>query len=71
MIWIFERETEYLRYEARPAHNGQGFELVIIYPSGTETVERFDDSAALSKRQKELEAQLAEEGWSGPHGWFA
>ena len=71
MIWLFERGGEYLRYEARPAQNGRGFELVITYPGGTDTIERFDDSATLSKRQRELEAQLSGDGWSGPHGWFA
>ena len=71
MIWLFERQGEYLRYEARPAEDERGYELVITYPDGSEIVERFDDSAALSKRQKELEAQLSDEGWNGPHGWFA
>jgi hypothetical protein len=71
MIWLFERQSEYLRYEARPAKDGLGYELVITYPGGGELVERFDDSAALSRRQKDLEKQLSNEGWSGPHGWFA
>jgi hypothetical protein len=71
MIWLFEREGKYFRYEARPAEDGLGYELVITYPGGSELVERFDDSAALSRRQKELEEQLSNEGWRGPHGWFA
>jgi len=71
MIWLFERQGEYMRYEARPAKTGPGFELVITSPNGTETLEHFDDSAALSKRQRELESQLAVDGWNGPHGWFA
>jgi len=60
-----------MRYEARPAQTGPGFELVITSPNGTEIIEHFDDSAALSKRQRELESQLAVDGWNGPHGWFA
>lgn len=71
MIWLFERQGEYLRYEARPAKDGSGFELIITSPDGTEVTERFDDSGALSKRQRELESQLSGEGWSGPHGWIA
>lgn len=71
MIWLFERQGKYLRYEARPASDGLGYELVITYPDGAELVERLHDSAALSRRQKELEGHLSKEGWSGPHGWFA
>jgi len=67
VFWWFERKGEFLRYEARPA--GDGFELCIVQADGTERVERFDDSAALARRQAEFERQIRREGWNGPHGW--
>jgi hypothetical protein len=70
MIWLFERQGEYFRYEAGPARSGPGYELILTHPDGTQVVERFEDSGDLTRRQKALEAQLVGEGWSGPHGWF-
>lgn len=70
MIWLFERRGQYFRYEAGPARNGSGYELIVTEPNGAQTVEHFEDSATLSKRQKALEARLIGEGWEGPHGWF-
>jgi len=67
MIWFFERHGEYVRCETRKAADG-AFELVITDPDGTERVERFTDSAALAKRQVEIEHGLTADGWSGPHG---
>lgn len=69
MIWLFERQGAYFRYEAGPAKGGHGYELIVTYPDGTQTVEGFEDSSQLSQRQRQLEAQLASEGWNGPHGW--
>ncbi|MGE5244098.1 MAG: hypothetical protein ACM3SQ_07715 [Betaproteobacteria bacterium] len=66
MVWFFERKGEYLRCETRQVDGG--FELVITEPGGTERVERFDDSAAMARRQVELERGLTGNGWSGPYG---
>jgi hypothetical protein len=71
MLWLFEREGDYFRFEAGPAKDGQGYELTLTHPDGTQIVERFEDSSQLSQRQQAIEAQLAGEGWNGPHGWFA
>jgi hypothetical protein len=68
MVFFYERQGAFLRCEARTAENGPGFELVIIQPDGTEEIEHFDDSSKLTQRQKELEATLAHEGWTGPFG---
>jgi len=68
MVFFYEREGAFLRCEARTAENGPGFELVIQQPDGSEKIEYFDDSAALTLRQKALEAELESDGWTGPFG---
>jgi len=65
-LW-FERRGQYLRYEARQTSGG--YELRIVEPDGTETVEEFAESEELTARQIEFERQLATDGWGGPHGW--
>lgn len=67
MVWFYERQGAFIRCETRDAPNG-GFELVVIHPDGSEQVEHFDDSAALSRRQAELESSLSHDGWTGPFG---
>jgi len=67
MIWFFERQGKYVRCETRKTADG-AYELVVADGDGTERVERFDDSAALAKRQVELEQRLTADGWTGPHG---
>ena len=68
VFWWFERKGQFLRYEAREGVNG-GYEFCVFEPDGTEHVERFADSAELTKRQEEFEQQITSEGWTGPHGW--
>jgi hypothetical protein len=68
VFWWFERNGQYLRYEARQAPGG-GFEMCVVEPDGTERVERFATSSDLARRQQEFEEQIAEAGWNGPHGW--
>ena len=68
VFWWFERKGQFLRYEAREGVNG-GYEFCVIDPDGTEHVERFADSAELTKRQEEFEQRITSEGWTGPHGW--
>jgi hypothetical protein len=67
MVWFYERHGTFIRCETRDAADG-GFELVIINPDGTENVERFEDSASLTRRQEQLGAKLADDGWTGPFG---
>ena len=67
MVWFFERQGNYVRCETRKTPDG-AYELVTTDANGAERVERFDDSAALAKRQVEVEQQLAADGWTGPHG---
>jgi hypothetical protein len=67
MVWFFERHGTYIRCETRDATAG-GYELLVIDPNGIENIERFEDSAALTRRQRELDSHLADDGWTGPFG---
>jgi hypothetical protein len=67
MVWFFERHGIYIRCETRDATAG-GFELLVINPDGIERVERFEDSASLTRRQRELDSDLTHDGWTGPFG---
>lgn len=66
MIWFFEREGEHLRCEVRTQIEGDRYDLVILHPDGTETVETFTDSRELNRRAAELELDLKAHGWTGP-----
>ena len=68
MVWFYERQGTFIRCETRDASAPGGFELVIVEPDGTESVEQFDDSAALERRQQELQSTLTHDGWQGPFG---
>lgn len=68
MVWFYERQGTFIRCETRDADNRSGFELVILQPDGSESVERFEDSASLERRQNELQANLSHDGWQGPFG---
>lgn len=68
MVWFYERQGTFIRCETRTVPQRVGYELVVIQPDGTEQVEHFDDSSALTRRQAELESSLAHNGWTGPFG---
>lgn len=68
MIWFFERKGDHLRCEIRTQVEGDRYDLVITRPDGTESVEQFTDSRALSHRTAELEQAMRRDGWSGPFG---
>jgi hypothetical protein len=67
MIWFFEKKGQYVRCETRKAPDG-AYELVITDANGVERVERFEESAAMAKRQVDLERTMTADGWTGPHG---
>ena len=67
MVWFYERHGTYIRCETRETPDG-AFELVQTSPDGTETVERFEDSGSLTRRQQQLESYLTTDGWTGPFG---
>ena len=68
MFWWFERAGRFVRCAAQPVP-GDGYELRITRPDGTEQVERFSASSDLAKRQSVLEDEFLADGWTGPHGW--
>jgi hypothetical protein len=69
MVWFYERHGAFIRFEAREAEgDGGGFDLVITDPDGSERIEHFDDSSALTRRQQDLERALTHDGWQGPFG---
>jgi hypothetical protein len=68
MFWWFKRGDEYLRYESRQIAVGV-YQLCVITVDGTERVETFDDERDLLDRQRTLESNLTDEGFTGPHGW--
>jgi len=68
MFWWFQRDDRYVRYESRQQDTAT-FELRIVQADGTEVVERFDNQEELTARQRALEQELMDAGWTGPHGW--
>jgi hypothetical protein len=69
VVWFYERQGSFLRFETRDVPDrAQTFELVVVQPDGTESIERFADSHTLLRRQAELELTLASGGWQGPFG---
>jgi hypothetical protein len=71
VVWFFERQGSFLRFETRAIEgHPEWVELVIARPDGTETVERFASSDKLYERQLELQSTLSHDGWQGPYGRF-
>jgi hypothetical protein len=68
MVWFYERGGRFTRCESHPAADGNGYELTVTNADGTEHIEYFDTSDALSRRQHELQASLTGDGWTGPFG---
>ena len=66
MIWIFQRGNERLHCEIHRESVGQGFELIITNPDGSQRMERFEDPSALIKRSLDLQMELIEAGWRSP-----
>ena len=57
-----------MRCEVLHLSNGD-YELRVVDPDGTESVERFSDPNELARRQQAVVDELKETGWTGPHGW--
>jgi hypothetical protein len=68
MFWWYERQGELLRVEVLQIATTK-YELHVIAPDGTETVETFTDADSLAKRQEHLQQTVRGDGWTGPHGW--
>jgi hypothetical protein len=68
VIWFYAKQGRHLRCEVRHLLNGEQFDLVVTEADGSERVEHFDDSSALTRRAAQLEAEWIKEGWDGPFG---
>jgi hypothetical protein len=68
MFSWFKRGDDFVSYEARKIDVGL-YELRFVNVDGSERVELFNHERLLNDRQRELEQSLADDGWSGPHGW--
>ncbi len=70
VVWFFERNGVFVRFETPDTARTPVYELVIVDADGTERVERFATSDELHRRQQQLQSTLCAEGWTGPHGRF-
>ena len=68
MFTWFERDGDFLRVEVLQLAEDR-FELRVIQPDGTVSVETFSNAEDLAKRQGHLHSAITREGWNGPHGW--
>ena len=68
VIWFYAKQGRHLRCEVRQLAEGDRFDLVITDADGTERVEHFTDSASVTQRSLQLEAEWIHEGWDGPFG---
>lgn len=68
MIWFYAKHGTHLRCEVRQTADGRRFDLVITDDNGSERVEQFDDSASVTRRTLQLEAEWMRQGWDGPFG---
>jgi hypothetical protein len=66
MIWFFERHDARLQYEIRRQSDGPAYELVITFPDGSQEIEQYDDSNAITRRSIRLERALTDAGWEPP-----
>jgi hypothetical protein len=68
MVWFYERQGKYLRYEVRQEPVGSSYELSVCYPDARVQVEHFQDPGTLIARFEETQGQLRHDGWivSGP-----
>jgi hypothetical protein len=63
MIWFLTRGRQQVDVEVRRAPGGEGYELVIDYPDGTERVEHIRDPRKLVERTLRVQHQLIRQGF--------
>ena len=68
MIFFFERDGQYLRCDIHAAPGGQGYELVMTHPDGSESREHHDSAETVYRRWNQLQGSLKDAGWWGPQG---
>lgn len=68
MIWFYAKDGRHLRCEVRQLLSGERFDLIITEADGSERVEHFESSMALTRRSVQLEIEWRHAGWEGPFG---
>jgi hypothetical protein len=68
VIWFYAKKGRHLRCEVRELSDGDRFDLVITDVDGSERVEHFQDSVAVTRRTLQLESEWIRDGWEGPFG---
>jgi hypothetical protein len=63
MLWFYERGSERLRCEVRLSNDREGYELVVVRPDGTETIEQFPTLPQVLRREHELHQAWIAQGW--------
>ena len=63
MIWSFNRAAAQVDIEVRRGVERSAYELVVDYPDGSETVERFENPRQLVDRVLRVQRRLMREGW--------
>jgi hypothetical protein len=66
MLWIFGRKGEQMRCEIRRDGVGEGYEMIVTSPDGSQRMERFEETSDLIKRSLDLQLELMETGWRRP-----
>ena len=57
-----------MRCDIHISDDGQGYELVMTHPDGSESVEYHGSADAVYRRWSELQGSLKDAGWWGPNG---
>jgi hypothetical protein len=63
MLWFFTRDAAQVDIEVRRVPHSDAFDLIVDYPDGSESVERFHDARKLVKRTLSVQHQLIRDGW--------
>ena len=50
MVWLFERDSEFLRLETRYENGTADYVLIIHEPDGSQQIERFKDTVTFRRR---------------------
>jgi hypothetical protein len=63
MLWFFQKGSERIHYEIRPAADDAGYELEWIDSQGNTHLVSAADSNSLAVKSIEIEQRLKREGW--------
>jgi hypothetical protein len=67
VFYFFQRGAEFVRCEIS-GDEPSGYRMVLSEPDGTERSEMFATSEAAHGRWLQIQEQLRNDGWWGPHG---